>query len=95
MGGAQKLLQQVRHANSRQCCLCPKYPDKNKRPPVSRWPSFCGLTSFLNVSINKKPDFDSQVVTYKKDNDSRFGLRYVEENNHMLALNLPLHIKMV
>jgi hypothetical protein len=37
---------------------------KNKRPPRSEpwWPSFCVLNSFLNISINKKPFFVSEVV---------------------------------
>jgi hypothetical protein len=38
-----------------------------KRPPRIEpwWPSFCGLKSFLNVSINKRPFSFSEVVFYK------------------------------
>jgi len=39
----------------------------NKRPPRFKpwWPSFCGLKSFLNTSIKKKPVSVSEVVTYE------------------------------
>jgi hypothetical protein len=39
-----------------------------KRPPSIEpwWPSFCGLKCFLNISINNKPVFFSEVVIYKK-----------------------------
>ena len=39
-----------------------------KRPPRNEpwWPSFCGLKSLLNTSINKTANFVLEVVTKKK-----------------------------
>jgi len=36
-----------------------------KRPPVSRWPSFCVLKSLLNTSINNKVFFLLQVMAFE------------------------------
>ncbi|MDH3809890.1 MAG: hypothetical protein OES29_14825, partial [Desulfuromonadales bacterium] len=38
----------------------------SKWPLVTKRPSFCGLKSFLNISINNKPFFFSEVVTFEK-----------------------------
>ncbi len=43
---------------------------------------FCGLNGFLNISINNKPFFFSEVVTYKKSPRSEDrGLSYSIDNN--------------
>jgi len=42
---------------------------------ISWWPSICGLISFLNTSISKKPVFFLEVVTYDEMVSPRYPNR--------------------